>query len=144
MPVHPEFAELILAGEKRVEFRRRSFAKKVTHIVVYATSPVRAVVGVVEVIGVRRGSPNKLWSAFAGVGGITRSKFDEYFRGAADGVAYELGRVWLCNNRVPLGRSGLPGRPPQTFQYIPPATVTALKQKARRPVPVRRQVRLHA
>lgn len=118
MSIHPEFAELILTGEKRVEFRRRPLAREATHIVIYATSPISAVVGVAEISRVAHGSPSALWSAFGSVGGIGRTEFFGYFDGTGRGVAYVLRRARACLQPVPLGKSGLPGRPPQAFQYL--------------------------
>ena len=45
LSIHPVYAQGIIDGRKTVEFRRRAFGKSVTHVVVYATAPVRKVVG---------------------------------------------------------------------------------------------------
>src|SRR5690606_16414773 len=42
MSIRPEYAERILAGTKRIEFRKRPLASDITDVIVYATTPVRA------------------------------------------------------------------------------------------------------
>jgi predicted transcriptional regulator len=118
MSIHPEFAARILAGEKLVEFRRRGAARHLTHILIYATSPICAVVGVAEVERTERGSPGALWESFGNVGGISRSDFFSYFSGVLEGAAYVLGETWLCAIPASLGRQGLPCTAPQAFQYV--------------------------
>jgi predicted transcriptional regulator len=130
MSIHPEFADRILRGEKRVEFRRRAAAKQVTHIVIYATSPVRAVVGVAEIERVEHASPSSLWSSFGAVGGIGRSDFFNYFEGVVQGSAYVVKRAYCCAKPVPLGVDGLPETPPQAFQYVGDQTLDAVLNHA--------------
>jgi predicted transcriptional regulator len=129
MSIHPEFATRILAGEKRVEFRRRSGARELSHILVYATSPVCAVIGVAEIDRLEQASPRLLWQAFGSVGGIGRSRFFAYFAGVGRGAAYVIRRTWLCSTPIPLGRHGLPRTPPQAFQYIATPTLDAVLRR---------------
>lgn len=130
MSIHPEYADRILRGEKQVEFRRRPAAKAITHIVIYATSPVRAVVGVAEIERVEHASPRALWSSFGDVGGIGRSAFFEYFNGRAQGSAYVVRRTYSCASPVPLGVDGLPDSPPQAFQYVGDSALDAILSRA--------------
>jgi len=131
MSIHPEFANQILSGRKRVEFRRRALAQVVTRIVVYATSPICAVVGVAEVVRIQHASPRSLWAAYGHVGGIEHARFDAYFAGTGTGVAYELGRIWVCESPIELGRRGLPTRAPQAYQYVGANTLSTLMNDTR-------------
>jgi predicted transcriptional regulator len=126
MSIYPEFASRILAGEKLVEFRRRPPARAITHIVIYATSPVKAVVGVAEVERLERGSPQRLWRDFGDVGGIRREDFFRYFSGTSEGFAYVVGKTWSCASPIPLGQDGLPATAPQTFRYVDARTLDAV------------------
>jgi predicted transcriptional regulator len=130
MSIHPEFAARILSGDKRVEFRRRPAGREITHIVIYATAPVCAVVGVAEVQRIERGSPEVLWNSFRRVGGIDRSKFFGYFAGALEGFAYVLGRAQICAAPIRLGKAGLPVRAPQAFQYLENRTLDVVLKSA--------------
>lgn len=132
MSIRPIFANRLLTGEKQVEFRRRSPAKPITHILIYATSPVKAVVGVAEIERLERGSPGRLWDEFRDVGGIGRSDFFRYFSGSREGFAYVVRRTWSCSKPVPLGRQGLPSRAPQAFRYVDAQALDAVLDQLRR------------
>lgn len=131
MAIHPKFAGKILSSTKRVEFRRRSTSRTVTHLVIYATSPVCAVVGVAEIKRLEKGSPGHLWREFRDVGGIDRESFFAYFSGSSEGCAYVLGEIWKCVPPIALGSDGLPSRAPQAFQYLDERALQALLEKAR-------------
>jgi len=128
--IHPEFADRILSGEKKVEFRRRALGLGVTYIIIYATRPVGAVVGVAEIGIVECGSPATLWAQFGHVGGIGRSDFFRYFEGATTGFAYALQRVSACSPSIALGSAGLPNRPPQAFQYVEERTLNLVLRRS--------------
>lgn len=119
LSIKPKYADLILAGSKRVEFRRSWAAQNVRVIVLYASSPVKMIVGAVEVDEVIVGSPSSLWKTCTERGGgLTRKELMSYFAGKSKGVAVLLGKVIkpvenvkptdVINNFVP----------PQSFRYL--------------------------
>src|SRR5262249_46812686 len=86
MSIHPEFAQGILGGEKRVEFRRTRFAAAISHVVIYATKPVQQVIGFFKVAGVEQATPRELWRRYKSEGGIPRDLFRAYYRRRSIGV----------------------------------------------------------
>lgn len=118
MSLHPEFASLILAGTKRVEFRKRKFGEAVTHVIVYATCPIKKILGFFEVSRVREDTPKKLWSKYRAKGGIARDTFWSYYGGRSTGVAIEVGRVYLLPQPLSLSAIGRSVIAPQSFRYI--------------------------
>lgn len=117
MSIRPEFAYAILSGEKTVEFRRRPIRASVTHVLVYATSPVKAIVGWFAVDGIAVRRPAELWAEHGQSGAIDRHRFDLYFDGTEQGAAVMVGDVWELPDPVPLRRFGLE-RPPQSYRYL--------------------------
>jgi len=82
LSIKPEYAEKILNGTKRFEYRKSAPRNEaVRTVVIYATMPVGKVVGEFEVAGVLRESPDALWKQTKTASGITRKFFDEYFSG---------------------------------------------------------------
>ena len=79
LSIHPRHAEAILQGEKLVELRRTAVARDVTHVLIYATAPVQAVVGWFDVEGVDVDSKTGIWDAHGAVAGVTRQEFRDYF-----------------------------------------------------------------
>ena len=61
MSIYPEYADRILSGTKKVEFRKTVFRKDVTHILIYATAPSQDVVGYFEGTGIDKVRPEGSW-----------------------------------------------------------------------------------
>lgn len=123
LAIKPRFAELILQGQKAYEYRRTVRRVRPGAIVLlYATSPLSAIVGHFVAGEVLIESPDDLWDMTAHGGGIRKRDFDEYFAGATEGCAMEIKATvkW----RSPLGlqelRRLLPG-------FIPPRCVQSLE-----------------
>lgn len=117
--IKPEYAELILSGQKKFEFRKNIFKKKeVNTVIIYATMPVGKIIGEFKVGDILENSPSELWSLTKKHAGISRGFFEEYFHqrdkafaiAVEDPVRYEL----------PLSLSDIsPGtKAPQSFCYI--------------------------
>ena len=98
LSIHPKYATLIFNGTKRVEFRKKTFGRAVKTVVVYATSPVSRIVGYFTVKEIFRESPSRVWARFEAYGGISKSEFDEYYRGTDTAVAI------LIEEATPLTR----------------------------------------
>ena len=118
MAIHPIFADAIMDGTKKVEFRKRSLAEDVTKVVVYATSPVQRVVGEFGIERTVVDAPGQLWETFGRVGSIERADFDEYFSDRDAGVALVIG--WVRKYASPKPLAELDPRPaiPQSFSYV--------------------------
>ncbi len=130
--VHPKFAELILNGRKRVEFRKRRFAESVTHVVIYATRPVQKILGFFEVSAVREDTPSRLWRRYKARGGISRAVFSEYFGEHPLGVAIEVGRVFAFSSPLPLSGVSASATAPQSFCYLRGRVVSKLLRQTNR------------
>jgi predicted transcriptional regulator/adenylate kinase len=92
--LHPEHALKILSGEKKLEFRRRWASDPVEQIVIYATAPVKKLVGVASVKRAHRGSPTALWELAKRLGGgLTRQALRDYFSSQPEGIAIEIGHL---------------------------------------------------
>jgi len=118
MSIHPEYAEKLLSGSKRVEFRRAGPKERVDRLLVYATRPIGALVGILEIVKSIRATPLELWREFGPVGGIEKKAFFTYFSGSATGSALIVGRVWRLGCAVGLEQAGLRDRAPQSFCYV--------------------------
>lgn len=125
LSVRPEYVRLIREGVKRVEFRRRPFARRLTHIVIYETGAARRVAGVCVVEAVARAAPAELWRRYGDVGGIDRDRLLRYLDGAALGTAIVLGTFTPVAGGGGLSALGV-RRPPQSFQYLAWSCLEAL------------------
>lgn len=119
LSVKPQFAEAILSGEKKYEFRRVIFSRpNVTTVVVYASSPVCKVVGefsLAEILSLRL---EALWRLTKHAGGIERSFFYDYFSGRSTGHALKVKEARRYQSPLCLRADLGMARPPQSFAYL--------------------------
>jgi predicted transcriptional regulator len=119
LSIHPRFADAIMRGEKRVEFRRRGPAADTAFVIVYATAPVRRVVGWFRVGAVEAHHPEILWLRFGPVGGIEPDEFESYYAGAQSGTAISVAHAERLDQPVTLASLDGSASPPQSFRYVP-------------------------
>lgn len=129
MSIHPAYADGILRGRKRVEFRKRPVGDDVTHVLIYATAPISAVIGAFTVAGQETMEPEGLWSRFHSVAGITRRRFFDYFSGRSTGTGILVAQV--LQPVAPLSLTDDLGvrRAPQSYQYLPAEAAQAALAK---------------
>ena len=120
--IRPAYVEKIVAGSKTVELRRR-FAEDVAEgavILIYSTSPTRAIIGSAIIGGVRRLRLDDLWSQFGEAACIERQNFDIYFGGLEKGYAILLKDVLAFRRAIAAEdlkkRFGFVA--PQSFMYL--------------------------
>jgi len=120
MSVHPKFAEAIMDGRKKVEFRKRPLAADVTVVWVYATAPVQRVIGYFEVDAMHTAEPADLWQEFADVGCIDRAAFDRYYEGASTGAGIKIRQAVRLDVPARIADLLPSGVPPQSYAYVGP------------------------
>lgn len=122
MPIKPKYAEMLFEGVKSVELRRiRPRVDQGDIVLLYVSSPTKAVVGAFEVENVIERPVEDLWPLVEGAAGLSRTEFDVYFNGASRGVAIFLSRIVRFYRPVFLTelQAHWPGfRPPQSYQYL--------------------------
>ena len=81
LSIKPKFADMILDGIKRVEYRKALASIANDRILLYATAPIKKVVGEVKVKRAGRGdNKDAVWACYLDCSGITKEEFDEYFK----------------------------------------------------------------
>ncbi|RUP27851.1 MULTISPECIES: hypothetical protein [Mycolicibacterium] len=124
MSVHPQFAEAIMDGRKKVEFRKRPLADDVTVVWVYATAPVQRIIGYFEVDGMHTAHPTDLWRKFQKVGCIDRVAFDRYYAGTSTGAGIAIRRAVRLDEPALIAELLPSGVPPQSFAYVDNSVMT--------------------
>jgi len=127
LSVKPHYANAILNGKKKVEFRKRKFGRAVSHVVIYATAPIMRIVGWFKVGLLHELSPENLWRKFSTVGGISRDDFRAYYSGVSSGVAIDVTAAQPLRKPLALTRiSSSP--PPQSYSYLPASVLALIKR----------------
>lgn len=117
LSVKPAFAEAILGGEKRYEFRRSIFSRQVDVVLLYVTTPVQKVVGEFDVLSIITESLPDLWKRTSPYAGIDEDYFYSYFEGLSYGNAIAIGDVRVYDTPF-CPTEELHLRPPQSFVYL--------------------------
>ncbi|EOZ0881784.1 ASCH domain-containing protein [Serratia sp. Lou2A] len=119
LSIKPEYAEKILDGSKKFEFRKGIFKnEKITTVVIYATMPIGKIVGEFQVDSVLTGSPDAVWAETKKFAGITKEFFDMYYEGREKAFAIKIGSVDKFDAPLPLSALGNNITPPQSYRYL--------------------------
>lgn len=128
--IKPEYCEQIFDGHKTVELRRRVSSKMSVGslMLIYETTPTKAITGVAMITSVKAMPLRSLWSLARMEGGILKEAFFAYFNGVEDGYAIGLRSAMRLPTPVPLADLiedyGL--QAPQSYREIPDHLTAAL------------------
>jgi len=118
LSIKPEFALKIFEGSKKFEYRRTIFRRiGVTTIVVYASNPIKKVIGEFEIEGIIQEEPQSLWEKTGQQGGISKERFLNYFGDKTKGYAIKVRDARMYDAPVPLNKLMVVS-PPQSFAYL--------------------------
>jgi predicted transcriptional regulator len=127
LSIRPRYAEKIFQGAKKVELRRvRPNIQHGDYILVYVSSPTKALEGILQVDYVIEDHPNELWARVKNTAGVTRDEFNTYYDGANKGYGIFLKEAKRIQNPISLDKlRKLFGsfHPPQSYRYLRPNEV---------------------
>jgi predicted transcriptional regulator len=122
--VRPRFATKLLDGEKTAELRRvRPRVGPGDWVLIYASSPMKALVAASVVEDVVEGRPTWVWREARDRAAVTKREFISYFEGAITAFAIFLEQPKRLPAPVPLGsirRNWPEFSPPQSYRYLTP------------------------
>jgi predicted transcriptional regulator len=130
LSVRPRFAEALLNGSKTVEIRRRK-----AHIadgaicLVYASSPVRALVGAVSVRATDTDLPEALWGRWGAYTGLQRDEYDDYLKDSVKACAIVVSDAVSFPRPVNLSELRRRHRnfvTPQSYRFLGTGELTSL------------------
>lgn len=127
LSVHPRYAEGLVGGQKKVEFRRRALSSETQYVIVYATAPVQKVVGWFEIAEIASDSPERLWARFGHEGQIAKQDFERYYQRCDAGAAIRVRKVVALRNPVTLSELDEAMTAPQSYRYVSAEILTALR-----------------
>ena len=102
--IKPEFVKKILSHEKLYEFRKTIFKQNVDKIFIYATYPVKKIVGYFEACEIICKSPMELWNLFAEVSGISKKEFFKYYRNSDKGFAIKIDHLHVFDEFIDMNQ----------------------------------------
>lgn len=129
LSVKPRFAAKLLDGTKAVELRRSFPTLDGTEAFIYASTPVRAVIGVLQIVEVQVSPVEEIWDAHNQHMALQRHEFDSYLAGRTRACALLVQSHRRFEQPVSLAELRHAGlTPPQSFRYIRPGDLLHGKQ----------------
>jgi len=118
LSIKPEFALKIFDGSKRYEYRRVIFKnQEVNRVIVYASDPVKQIIGEFEIEDILHEDPESLWVKTKRHAGISKKRFFNYFTNKSKGYAIKVKATRVYDNPLPLS-SFMISSPPQSYMYL--------------------------
>ena len=120
LSIKPRYANEILAGRKKYEFRksRPRLAKRNQKAYVYATAPMSRIVAAFTINDIVQDSPSRLWNDFGDNAGIDKKSFFEYYGKRKVGVAIEITDLEVFETPLNPKRLIKGFTAPQSFTYL--------------------------
>ena len=120
LSVKPKYAEKIVEGKKKYEFRRAIFKKQnIEKVYIYSSSPVSKIVAAFEIEKILKDSPEKIWTLCQKYAGISKKDFFAYFKNSEMAFAIEIGYIDSFKEYIDPFKIIENFKPPQSFYYIP-------------------------
>lgn len=126
LPIKPRFAEAIISGRKKVEFRKNPIRDGVRWVILYASRPVSKVVAYFEITTMDEGPLDDLWQRYSSLGAVNQKEYKDYFGEARRGVAIGVGKVYHLHQPQPLMVLGAAVAVPQSTVYLVPEVLETL------------------
>jgi len=122
LSIKPKYADLILAGSKRVELRRSWPSNDIGVMVLYSSAPIQKLVGIAFIDHIEECDFESLWSlANANGGGVTYDELKIYVEGKKTAFGVLINRVKIAEILVDPRDLFPDFSPPQSFLYLDPA-----------------------
>jgi predicted transcriptional regulator len=118
LSIKPEYSEKIFDGKKTFEFRKTNIKEDVEEVWVYESRPTQKIVGKFKVKVVLCDAPARLWKQCNGSGGISRSDFDQYFKGKSIGYAFKISNAERFESAIEPKEIFSKFYPPQNLMYF--------------------------
>lgn len=119
MAIQPCYAQAILDGTKRVEFRKRRLASDIDTVLIYESAPTKSIVGHFTIERTELATPQALWKSFGSVGSIARADYLAYYGDNERAVGLVISSAERYTHPVALDALSEHPAVPQSFSYLP-------------------------
>lgn len=119
--VRPKYANKLISGKKDIELRKmRPNVQPGDYVIIYASAPVKAVVGFGKVKAIIMCSPREMWNKYSERLGIDIQEFYSYYNGynKAVGIKFEMIKPVAPIRLIELRNVDPNFHPPQIYRYV--------------------------
>jgi predicted transcriptional regulator len=119
LSIKPKYAEAIMRGEKKYEFRKSGLKHLGgSKAYIYMSSPVRMIVASFRMERIFEDRPSILWKKYRRYAGIERQAFFDYFANAERGLAIQISKLNVLDKPLRPSEFIRNFVPPQSFMYV--------------------------
>lgn len=120
LSVKPKYAEKIVKGTKKYEFRKSVFKNNdIDKVYIYSSSPVSKIIGSFEIEKILKDPPEMIWKLCQKYSGISKKDFFSYFTNSNMAYAIEIGDIDRFKEPIDPYHIFEHFKPPQSFYYVP-------------------------
>ena len=119
--VKPEYANKLISGKKDIELRKmKPNVQPGDYVIIYASAPVKAVVGFGKVKKIIECTPKCLWERYSNRLGINEQSYFSYYDGyhKAIGIEFDMIKSVMPIGLEELRRVDPNFQPPQIYRYV--------------------------
>lgn len=135
LSIKPTWADMIMSGKKHIELRRRftNLSQVSTRALLYASTPVKAIVGIVSIDRVMTLPPEELWPHVAEGAAVAYDDYVCYFKDAPLTTALFLDNPVELKHPIGLAdlRLELEFTPPMSWRWMKPKENELLRRVAK-------------
>ena len=118
LSIKPEYVEQIEQHTKLFEFRKRKFKNVPSEILIYASAPVKKIVGIIQVRDIIEDTPISLWSRCKQNAGIKEKAFFQYYKGKNQGIEIVIKDYIKFESPIDPYKVNSDFTPPQSYAYL--------------------------
>lgn len=119
LSIKPKYADKIVEGEKKYEFRKTKFNKtNIKYMYIYSTSPIKKIIGKILVDKILEGDPQEIWEICHEHSGITEAEYFKYFSNSKKAYALSIKHYEPLEEQIDPYTEIDNFVPPQSFYYI--------------------------
>ena len=118
LSIKPIYAQAIIAGTKKVEFRKKIFKREVEKIFIYSSMPKKMIIGYFTILEIIEDTTTNLWKEFNKVGGISEKDFFEYYNNVEKGFSIKIDKVMKFDEEIEPSEFIEEFCAPQSYIYI--------------------------
>lgn len=127
--VKPKYANKLISGQKDIELRKmKPHVQHGDYVIIYASAPVKAVIGFGKVKNIIVCSPNEMWAKHSIRLGIMQHEFDSYYANhkKAIGIEFEIIKPITPIGLEELKKVDANFHPPQIYRYVTNEEITTV------------------
>lgn len=118
LSIKPKYVKEIEKGNKIYEFRKNIFKQEIQEIWVYASAPVKRIVGKIYIDKIIEDNPRGLWKKCKKYAGIDEEDFFQYFNGKNKGYAIKIKKYKEFSKPINPYATNAKFVAPQSYAYV--------------------------